>query len=408
MKHLFFTAICVTFINALTAQITIRRTDFAMSSTANDSSRFKDMNANGAAVPTGGNNKIWDYTTMRDVSDFIGTNYTLLASSFGTPPIAFSKATFAYDSEIYFPSSSDRGVFYPARYYQLLDSTGYYDLGYSMNGGSYPLVRLTGNTTDSVTILPLVNTFQGPPPIYKFPMTANAAWKGNYKEDLNFLLTIPSFGLDKTPGNNSSYYEIQDTIIGWGTLKMHNPSGGSDLSFAVLLDKFNATRVDSFLLEGRPVQGLLQSVLRIKQGPASGENLTYYNFYGIGFNQPHLVIVATSNRTNLGGWRAVLPNQGLSVDTKELGDMTIASTVFPNPTTEGVTFDFDKTNAATWNVMIYNTAGQIISINKIHAPQGAVSEYISLDKSLPSGTYFYNILDDYSLIRATGKFQFVH
>ena len=54
--------------------------------------------------------------------------------------------------------------------------------------------------------------------------------------------------------------------------------------------------------------------------------------------------------------------------------------------------------------MVYNSTGQIITIQRVSAVQGDVNERISLASSLPSGTYFYNLLDKTSLIRASGNF----
>ena len=115
------------------------------------------------------------------------------------------------------------------------------------------------------------------------------------------------------------------------------------------------------------------------------------------------VFLAISNIT-----RAVLPNLGLVAPTRETNDYAISTKVYPNPTTEGVTFEFQKTNSADWNVMIYNSIGEIVSINRINAPQGIINQSITLDKKLPSGAYFYNLLDETSLIRANGKIVINH
>ena len=48
------------------AQITIPSTNFALSTTARDSSAVKWMNKTGAVLPTHGNNQIWDYSAFRD------------------------------------------------------------------------------------------------------------------------------------------------------------------------------------------------------------------------------------------------------------------------------------------------------------------------------------------------------
>ncbi len=53
--------------------------------------------------------------------------------------------------------------------------------------------------------------------------------------------------------------------------------------------------------------------------------------------------------------------------------------------------------------MIYNNLGQIISLNRISASVGNTNHCINFDKNLPNGTYFYNLIDENSLIRNAGK-----
>ena len=65
-----------------------------------------------------------------------------------------------------------------------------------------------------------------------------------------------------------------------------------------------------------------------------------------------------------------------------------------------VAFEFTTPTQGTYAL------GQIIALQPIAAAQGATATHLALDRKLPTGIYFYNILDDTSLIRAQGKFQF--
>ena len=67
-------------------------------------------------------------------------------------------------------------------------------------------------------------------------------------------------------------------------------------------------------------------------------------------------------------------------------------------------YEVDKKTSGTWHTMIYNETGQMIDLQSINAPQGNITHRIALDKSLPSGYYFINILDETSLIRSNGRF----
>jgi Secretion system C-terminal sorting domain len=102
-------------------------------------------------------------------------------------------------------------------------------------------------------------------------------------------------------------------------------------------------------------------------------------------------------------YRGILPTLGLTVDNKEPINAAVVTKVYPNPTTEAINLEFQKTNNSDWHVMLYDAAGKIISINRVSAAQGNVNQRITFDSALPSGTYFYNLLDETSLIRANGK-----
>jgi hypothetical protein len=56
-----------------------------------------------------------------------------------------------------------------------------------------------------------------------------------------------------------------------------------------------------------------------------------------------------------------------------------------------------------WRVFVYKIAGQIISNQPVKAPIGTTQHHLSFDKVLRNGTYFYQMIDDNSLIRNTGK-----
>jgi hypothetical protein len=403
MKQALLTTLCLlTFSLTGKAQITINRADFALTGTGLDSTPWKYLTKTGAVVPTLGNNQIWDYSALKDTTPIIYTIYHTPAASFGAVPAVFADATYAFNSSVFFQNYS-----IPARRYEKLEATGYAQLGYALFGAAYSIANISGGQTDSIYLLPSTFRYSSPLTYYKFPMTANSVWKSNFKDTTNLQLSVALLALNKTPGMRVAQYTYLDTIVGWGTLKLKNPSGGTALSYAVLLQRETTTRIDSFFLSGAPAPAAILGALGLTQG-GSPVYQTINTLQGIGFNDPFLYI-----STNAAGainfiTRAVIPNLGLTTDTRESPDYAVATTVYPNPTTEGVNFEFQKTSLPDWNIMIYNAAGQIVSINRVSAPKGAVNQRITLASSLPSGTYFYNLLDETSLIRANGKFVLTH
>ena len=402
MKQFLLTTLCVaSFVLTAKGQITINRADYAVSSTGLDSAAWKLMTKTGAVVPTLGNNQTWDYTALKDSTPSIYKYYHTPAAAFGAIPAVFADATHAYNLTAFFQNFP-----LPYRVFEKLDATGHGQLGYIALGAKFSIATVSGGATDSIYFPVASLRFSSPSLYYKFPMTANTFWKTNNKDTTPLQLSVAAFGLNKMPGMRAAQYTDLDTIVGWGTLKLKNPSGGTALNYAVLLKRATQTRVDSFFLGGAPAPAALMGAFGLTQGAVT-ISTTRNTFIGIGFNEPFLYISTNTAGAINAISRAVLPNLGLT-GSHEAPNYAVATNVYPNPTTEGVNFKFQKTSLPDWNIMVYNAVGQIVSINRVNAPQGIVNQHITLASSLPSGTYFYNLLDDTSLIRANGKFLLNH
>jgi hypothetical protein len=399
MKQFLLTfLLCMAFFSAsMTAQITINRADFAFSSTVNDSIMAKSLTKTGAVLPTFGNNQTWDYTALKDSLPDVNKAFYGTAASFGTVPAALSDATNAYNYTSAFQIFS-----YSSRAYMKLDATGFAQIGYATNGGRFSIASISGGATDSLIFPPSVNRFSSAWTAYKFPMTANTAWRSNFRDTTNFQLTVAGFGLNKTPGARVRTVTQTDTIVGWGTVRLKNPSGGAVLSYAVLLNREIVSGVDSFFVGGAPAPSAILTAFGISQGSVSATP-AIYDMLGIGFKHPFMSFFTNASGSLTSISRAVLPTLGLTTDNKEVTDYAIATKTFPNPTTEAINLEFQKTSNSDWHVMLYDVAGKIIAINRVSAAQGNVNQRITLDSALPSGTYFYNLLDETSLIRANGK-----
>ena len=402
MKKFLLLTLCVaSFVLTINGQVTINRADYGISSTVLDSAFYKWMTITGAVSPTLGNNQTWDYTALKDSTPSIYRYYRTPAANFGVIPEIFADATHAFNSTVFFQAFP-----LPFRVYEKLDATGHGQVGYLSLGAKYSVATISGGATDTLYFPVASLRFTSQPFLYKFPMTANTFWRNSYKDTTFLQLSVAAFGLNKVPGMRVAQYTSLDTVIGWGTLRLRNPSGGTALSYAVLLKRATQTRLDSFFLGDAPAPAALMGAFGLTQGAVTVYS-TYYSFLGVGFNEPFLRIYTNAAGAVNQVTRAVSPNLGLT-GSHETPNYVVATTVYPNPTTEGVNFKFQKTSMPDWNIMVYNAVGQIVSINRVNAPQGIVNQHITLASSLPSGTYFYNLLDDTSLIRANGKFLLQH
>ena len=407
MKQFLLSTLCVlTFSLTITAQITIRRADFAVTSspTTLDSSRYKALTKTGAVVPTLGNNQTWDYTNLKDSSINVYTDYYIPTAAFGATPTAYSTATLAHNYNSVFQIFQ-----YPSRSYERIDADGYVELGSITNGAKFSISAISGGATDTLYFPAGTYAYSPPHAFVKFPITANSSWNETSKVPVDFQLSVAAFGLNKTPGQKVTTIISQDTVVGWGTLKLKNPAGGAASSFAVLLERKNETYIDSFFVNGAPAPAQLLGAFGLVQGSKTVYS-TQYSFRGIGFSEPAMQMYVNVNSGAISYIsRAVNIALGLTTNNREVTDVAIATKVYPNPAhTEGVNFEFNKTTDAQWNIMVYNATGQIISINPINGQIGTTTRHVALDRNLPAGTYFYNLLDEHSRIRANGQFLFMN
>ncbi|MBL7816295.1 MAG: T9SS type A sorting domain-containing protein [Saprospiraceae bacterium] len=399
-QFLLATLLTSCFMQFTTAQaVTLRLTDFALSATARDSSMSKLMKKTGATLPTKGLDKTWDYTALRDsTSELYYFGYVTQPAT-SPRPAGFSSATLQANSVTNFQAYT-----IPSRTYYQLNSSGFSFLGDSLAPTRFSLQAITGGSTDSLSFPANVHVYSAPVVQYLFPMTMSTAWTSFERVVTDFNLKVIAFGLNNTPGQSVSRGTYRDSIVGWGTLKMRHPSTGATLSFNALLDRRTFITQDSFYLNGTPANPLIVNAFGLTQGKI--DTTTRYYFYASGFKSPLIAFSVNNSETQIVDiFRAILPSLGLTTKNNELVDLEVATTVFPNPTTEGATFEFDKSSADTWRVFVYNAAGQIIKNESVNAPIGKTQHTTRFDSSLPTGTYFYQIIDEHSLIRHTGKVQ---
>ncbi len=397
MKQLLLSAF-VLFVsqNFAFAQITISQGDYLLSTTAKDSAITKLSKKTGFSLPVGGTNQIWDYSTLADslpAPYYVGGISVPAAAS---RPSVYASANTQFDYSTSFQAFSIPNITYFQK-----DATGYYYLGDSSLATRFSLQAITGSAADSLTFPAQNRPYTPSWAWYKFPATANSVWKTNSKFVTNFLLKVGLLGLNNAAGQQFNNISVVDTVIGWGTLRMRNPSGGAALSFNTLLVRSNRVDIDSFFLGGQPAPAQVLGAFGLTQGART--NALRFYFLASGFKAP-LLSFELNNSGGIGDiFRGILPNLGLSVNNDEPTDWTVKTTVFPNPTTEGVTFEFEKTTAADWRVFVYNTAGQIIRNDNVKSPIGSAQHTIQFEKNLSSGTYFYQIIDEHSLVRNAGK-----
>jgi hypothetical protein len=392
-QNLFLALFVCSYLNSTWAQIVLQQPDFGLSTTTVDASQMKKTKKTGVALPTSGNNQIWDYSNLIDSSTLVYSFRSVTIPVTTPRPVPFATATTQSFNSALIQSRSGSSVY---SYYRA-DATGFYSLGDSC----FYNREVLRNGFDSIIYLNQIREYKPPLQSYKFPMTANTVWKNNARLVTNMQVKISSLGLDNAPVQYVLVTSSTDSVVGWGTLKMRSSTPGVILSFNALLVSNKRVETDSFYSNATPSSTELLNKLEFIQGYSS----TYRSFYFLApkFKAPYLIFDHDGNGGIENIFRAILPDIGLAVKIENLENMKVATFVFPNPTTDYVTFEFDKTSLDDWRVFIYNEEGQIIRNDYVRGGVGKVQHSTVFNQSLPTGIYFYQIIDDNSLIRNTGK-----
>lgn len=402
MKRSLLLAFLVHICSFAFTQITINRADYTLSGVSIDSFMFRDISIAGLNIPQRGGNRVWDYTAISDSN--ITTKIANIPATVSSLPSYFKDATFV-PSRVR-PAFGTYSII--DSLFRRLDSTGFYNLGYSRQSGAFNIATQTGGSSDSLWFLPRTIRFSPIPYLVKIPMTSTTLSKVMTIDPVPYRLKWLSLGYTSAnPANIIHVRRVEFTteVVGWGTLKLRNPVvGRPNLEFGVLFERYAELRQDSFYLNGAPMPQRVLDSFRLVQGKRDTTTIQY-NLRGLGFKRGILSFVMSANEAYiLSANRIIERSKNLLDGTRDLVSNDIPMTVFPNPITEGVNIEFDKKSNASWHIVIYNDMGQIIDNQTNNAPQGKVNHRLNLDKSLPSGTYFVQVLDELSLIRSSGRF----
>ena len=381
------------------SQITIRRADYTVSGIVVDTTISRGISILNLAIPQRGGNRIWDYTAIKDTLPTVArvVNSPVAASLL---PTGFKDATFTS-----FPRPAFGTYSIVDTQYRTLDTTGLYILGNKRGSIVVNIAAQTGGSTDSLFILSRINRYTTPPYLVKLPMTSTTFSKIQTVDTLSYLLSWASAGYTRADVKFIRRSEHTTEVVGWGTLRLRNSVvGGPILNYLVLFERYAELRLDSFYLNNSQMPKRVLDSFRIIQGKRDTVSMVY-SLRGLGVKQGILRFNMSNDEAYIiTATRIIEPTLGLISGSQDLASYDVPLTVFPNPVTEGVNIAFDKKTSGTWHAMIYNETGQMIDVQSINAPQGGVTHRITLNKSLPSGHYFINILDESSLIRSNGRF----
>ncbi len=381
------------FVQSAQAQIIVKRSDYTIN-TSSDSVYSRLCYTYGVPVPSFGNNLVWDYSTLNDSATTV-SNFPISKTNLAAP---FQNAN------IIVPQITKFGKFLDTlNYYYRLDSTGFTTVGYDHTVDNIiDLTGLFGVTTDNLIIPKQKRNFSATykPDVFSFPISSTTLRTVNERDTINFLLNAFILGYVNTPGYQIIIEKDSIRTVGWGSIKVKGAAGTS-LSYQVLLVQNYSKYIDSFFINNTPANVNLLFNVGIIQGAPRYSNIL--NFIGLGQNRPILKMTVSNDGktvTNIDG----ISSSKLLTDVKDF--QSVFSSVYPNPskTSQTLNFNFDKLNDKDWFITLFNAEGKLEATYKLHGAEGATFYSAKLPTNIAAGFHFYNIVDDNSLIRSSGKF----
>lgn len=390
MKRLIFFAsvLAGTLVAKGQSAITLTQSNFYLSQ-GKHTVHFKDT-AN-ASAPKIGSNQSWDYSTITG-GDTFSTIFKPNTNS------AFSSSALTY---LGLQSLNSTAIYYVDNIFDE-DANAFFSPGAHTPYQTYGLGNYTGNPSDTLYVLDQ-NIFYREN-IVAFPATANSTWSSNYKEKVNFKITLSFLGYNKTPASTLATISETNNVVGWGTVKVP-ASHGSSKDYNVLEVKTATVSNDSFFINNKPASPLVLSGFGMKQGAKS---YTYQiNFYRTGSAQP-LMTFDFGNDSTYTNLQMVSYDTdvetGLTADNKNDSHFS----VFPNPAACGsnINCSFLKNTSEPWLIKITNMVGQTVATRRV-SEIGNITLPLTIENGQAGGLYFVNMLNEKGEMIASSKLNIV-
>jgi len=247
-------------VSGTSAQITLTQSSYPASVLGTDSlkmtvytSAFPSLNAMAPGL--------WDLSTVTDSApEFYAWHL---------PDVTYKYA----DSNMYRVAAYD----YQGNAQCDIVTGGILEYGVQVKDTQYSLTPLTGGFTDSLIINAQNMTYSAPRTKIAFPATYNSKWSAAYSSDLTIDLSVAGLSYSHAPGFIRRYTTQQDTVTGWGKMRVKDAVGVPSDSFNVLQVQTMITTVDSFFLNGLPFTNALLTTLSLTQGAA--DTIYQQNYY---------------------------------------------------------------------------------------------------------------------------------
>lgn len=324
-----------------------------------------------------GPNQIYDFSSMPTPIGSLDTEYFPV-----TRPEFINNST---RFDLGFPELGP--IELSAEYYTLKDQNGIYETGSYTIPQTSSLQPITGNANDFIEFPGNVTIFTTPSTILSFPHTFGTNITSSYTFITEFELTVASFNLSATPGENLQSAVQTTETVGYGQLILPM-AGGQSIPYDVLLVKEVRTATNTINLAGAPAPDALLNAFGLTQGQSS--NFAQYLFYTENYEAPILTVLLEDDLVTpdqLFYDIQILQLDNLSVDENEFSS---SISLYPNPASNLINISFNATDASVEQIVIYDLSGRVmknIAKNTLNN-----SSQIPVDiQDLANGTYLMKI-----------------
>ena len=261
-------------------------------------------------------------------------------------------------------------------------SAALFEYGININEAAFPLTT----APDSVFIPNQTPLYSAPRTVIQFPATVNSSWTSSYRSNFDYDITyLPA--LIHSPCVIRTYYSEQDTVVGWGKMRIKDATGSPSEYMSVLQVQSAITTIDTFLLNGVPASAALLTALGVSQGQ---KDTTYQmSFYRVGEVTPLAKIdfrdAAFTQTIGATYHRQRLPNTSAVTKVIGLDDITI----YPNPVSDRVIAVEVPISSAAWSYELLGIDGRAVISGKL--PMNCTHAQIDLPPTIQPGVYYLRL-----------------
>lgn len=345
MKKQFTLLTCLSLFSAgLHAQITINQSDYTSWTAGKDT-----LKAVGAATGMPGANATWDLTgrTYGSTSTRVYTAGTLAA---------LPAATY-YTSETV-PVAT--GINLSLKRYHGNTAQGIQTLGMSLPRNAFSLAAATMGPTDSLVFEAQDIAATSPLTNLAFPATMGTNWSSNFSITTNFKLSVAFLSFSNVPGSIKKIYAVQDSVKGWGKMKLKDLNGQATNYMEVLAVKVHTQVTDSFFLSGAPMDPSLLAAVGVDQGAVTHEYAIRY--YREGEVTPLLEVQYTDATYSTEDGAEAHMNRMAPTGVSNVTGKDNGIAIYPNPVTDrNINVRINNAAAHTWSYELIDMSGRRIA-----------------------------------------------